>query len=286
MLNYYGHGMSSDVTLEHVNIHGLKGNAVEVPALIHADGTFMQGPARDLIRVFDIASDHLQSLINAEYEGNFLADVYFAFWKLSNDYYVARVFNSTCGNFGSNATMPYSYNVGRCVAGVAQDASLKPRDVALLQKRYFGGLSVSQALYEWATTPGASLHTLMMSSPESTSRRSSKHWIMCDRGKPPVRGGGHSRTLVGPHRTAAGVGRQIPCSTTTAVSWACACNGRTMSVSATREFGTWPALPTTGIGFAVKSTASPPARRCMRSTPQSPVPEPACVALRCGRASR
>jgi len=58
--------------------------------------------------------------------------------------------------------------------------SLNGRDVSMLQKKYFGGLSMSQSLFDWATVAGSSLHELFISDPDMNKRRQSKHFIVCD----------------------------------------------------------------------------------------------------------
>ena len=132
-----------------------------------------------IIVVLNIAFCLCRGLVNAEYSGNFLSDVYFALWKLSNDFFVERVYGSSCGNFGSNATLPWQLWQGECLDGTVQDKTLTGRDASLLQKKYFGGLSMSQDIFDWATIPGSSLHKVFISSPHSTARRQRKHYIMC-----------------------------------------------------------------------------------------------------------
>lgn len=152
------------------------------------EGTHMQGVARDLIRITDIVTDRLRTIVNSCYKGNFLSDAYFALWKMSNEFYRIRVFDSDCGNFGSNASMPlnlYSFPSGEqptCAdLGVKSDNSLTGRQVTMLQKRYFGGLQLSQGLYDWATMPGMGLEALLARTPSHDVQRSgSHHSIVCD----------------------------------------------------------------------------------------------------------
>lgn len=72
---------------------------------------------------------------------------------LANGFYETYILETSgCGNFGSNLTSPYS----EC-NGTSKTPSLNGRDVAMLEKRFFGGLKLSQALVDWATTDGANL---------------------------------------------------------------------------------------------------------------------------------
>jgi hypothetical protein len=186
--NFNGAGRETqNIVLENINVHDLHINPIEVAALMTEEGAFMQGPARDLLRIYDITTDNMRSLENSFYKGNFLADAYFALWKLSNDFYRIRVFDSECGNFGSNATFPMnlklypSYNEKTCAQmGTWSDSLLSGRDVTMLQKRYFGGLQLSQGLFDWATTEGVGLDTLL-SSPSSADslRNGGRHRLVC-----------------------------------------------------------------------------------------------------------
>eukprot|EP00961_Rhodomonas_salina_P231464 3126495-Rhodomonas_salina.1 len=140
----------------------------------------MQGPHRDLLRILDMTREDMTSVVNSRYEGNFLHDVYFALWKLSNEYYRARVFDSTCGNFASNGTVPFnSAWSNECMNGIKLDPALSGRDVTMLQKKYFGGLHMSQAVYDWATVPGSSLHTIFLADSDTDERRASGHSVKC-----------------------------------------------------------------------------------------------------------
>lgn len=148
----------------------------------------MQGPARDLIRIFDITTDRMRTLLDSRYKGNFLSDVYFAMWKLSNSFYRLRVFDSNCGNFGSNASFPYNLKSypselePTCAElGISSDVTLTGRDVTMLQKRYFGGLQISQGLFDWATMPGLGLDTVLGTpSLQDSLRSGARHKIVCD----------------------------------------------------------------------------------------------------------
>ena len=114
------------------------------------------------------------------YVGDLVHDGYLAMWQLANSYYEAQIYASGCGNFGSNATLPFAYDVGRCTQGVPQNSSLNGRDTVMLQKKYFGGLHLSDELYKWATTSGASLGDLFVSRQVSEDRYSSRHSLACD----------------------------------------------------------------------------------------------------------
>lgn len=77
--NFFGAGRETeDVNLRNIKITGLHAAPLEVTALMTEDQTFMQGPARDLIRIFDITSDQMRSLGGSYYKGNFLSDAHFA----------------------------------------------------------------------------------------------------------------------------------------------------------------------------------------------------------------
>jgi hypothetical protein len=186
--NFHGAGRETqNIVLEDIKVHGLHINPIEVAALMTEEGAFMQGPARDLLRIYDITTDSMRSLENSFYKGNFLADAYFALWKLSNEFYRIRVFDSECGNFGSNATFPMnlklypSHNEPTCAQlGTWSDSSLSGREITMLQKRYFGGLQLSQGLFDWATTKGKGLESLL-SSPSSADslRNGGRHRLVC-----------------------------------------------------------------------------------------------------------
>lgn len=187
--NFLGAGReSSSVVISNVNIHGLSAHPIEVPSLMTEEGSHMQGPARDLLRIDNIVTDRMRTLLDSRYKGTFLSDMYFAMWKLSNSFYRVRVFDSDCGNFGSNASMPYnlysfpSDGEPTCAdLGNSQDPQLTGRDVTMLQKRYFGGLQLSQAVYDWATTHGAGLDGLLTRpSRPDLQRAGYRHKIVCD----------------------------------------------------------------------------------------------------------
>ena len=48
-------------------------------------------------------------------------------------------------------------------------------ETVMLQKKYFGGLHLSEELYKWATTSGASLGDLFVSQQVAEDRYSSRH---------------------------------------------------------------------------------------------------------------
>jgi hypothetical protein len=131
----------------------------------------------------------MRTLLDTRYKRNFLSDVCFAMWQLSHVFYRVRVFDSDCGNFGSNASMPMNI-VGfpsefepTCAdLGSKSDASLTGRDVTMLQKRYFGGLQLSQGVYDWATTPPAGIDTVLATpSRADLLRNGGRHKLVCDR---------------------------------------------------------------------------------------------------------
>jgi hypothetical protein len=187
--NFNGAGAeTANVVVSNVKIHGLHANPVEVPSLMTEEGAHMQGPARDLLRIYDISSDRRRTLLDTRYKGNFLSDVYFAMWQLSNAFYRVRVFDSDCGNFGSNASMPMNiiglpseFEPTCADFGSPSDASLTGRDATMLQKRYFGGLQLSQGVYDWATTPLAGLDTVLGTpSRADFLRNGGRHKLVCD----------------------------------------------------------------------------------------------------------
>lgn len=137
--NFNGAGKeAASISVSKVSIKGLHANPLEVPSLVTEEGAHIQGPARDVLRISEskskvllpwnhgvftgrshrpcppnnytttVTTDELRTLSDSRYKGNFLSDAYFALWKLSNDFYNIRVFDSQCGNFGSNATFPYN----------------------------------------------------------------------------------------------------------------------------------------------------------------------------------
>lgn len=187
--NFFGAGRETEeINLRNLKITGLHAAPLEVAALMTEDHTFMQGPARDLIRIFDITSDQMRSLGGSHYKGNFLSDSYFALWKLSNEFYKVRVFDSECGNFGSNATFGMnlklypSYEEPTCAQlGLKSDDSLTGREVTMLQKRYFGGIQMTQDFFEWGTTSKRGLDSLLASPPSADDlRRGKHHRLVCD----------------------------------------------------------------------------------------------------------
>ena len=162
-----------NITVQDVTITGLRHHTVTVPALVFADGTRIQGPVRDVLEITDMVSN-LVSPALGRYHGNLLSDAYLAFWKLSNVFYAAHVLDSSCGNFGSNLTSNYAGCDGTVVNG-----NLNGRDIIMLQKKYFGGVSMSSTFYAWATTPGATFTTLLQRSPDVYKRRQERHYISC-----------------------------------------------------------------------------------------------------------
>ena len=148
----------------------------------------MQGVARDLLRITDIVTDRLRTIWDSRYKGNFLSDCYFAMWKMSNEFYRIRVFDSDCGNFGSNASMPLnlfsfpSDEEPTCAdLGQSSDPALTGREVTMLQKKYFGGLQLTQGVYDWATTPFMGLdHVLARPARHDIQRAGVHHSIVCD----------------------------------------------------------------------------------------------------------
>ena len=138
------------ILIKNVKVHGLKHHTVQVPSLAFADGTFIQGPVRDVVDVANIISGRLQSPLSTYYKGNVLSDSYLAFWQLSNDFYSGHVLSSECGNFGSNLVSKFADCNGKVV-----NTKLTGRDIVMLQKKYFGGIKMSQGFFDWATTPGA-----------------------------------------------------------------------------------------------------------------------------------
>ncbi|KAL3916668.1 MAG: hypothetical protein SGILL_005072 [Bacillariaceae sp.] len=187
--NFVGAGRESEnIQIKNVQIHGLHANPIEVPSLTTDEGAHMQGVARDLLRITDIVSDRLRTVLDSKYKGNLLSDCYFALWKMSNAFYRLRVFDSDCGNFGSNASMPLnlvsypSEEEPTCAdLGTSTDPSLTGRDVTMLQKQYFGGLQLSQGVYDWATTPFKGLEdVLARPSRHDIQRSGAHHTIVCD----------------------------------------------------------------------------------------------------------
>ena len=187
--NFNGAGKETfDIQITDVLIHDMSANPIEVPSLMTEEGAQIQGPARDLLRIYDISSDRLRTILDSQYKGNFLSDVYFAMWQLSNSFYNIRVFTSNCGNFGSNASFPVnlnsypSENVPTCAdAGSKADPNITGREVTMLQKRYFGGLQMTQGVYDWATTPLQGLDSVLARPARHDLQRAGyRHMIVCD----------------------------------------------------------------------------------------------------------
>jgi hypothetical protein len=138
---------------------------------------------------------------------------------MSNAFYRIRVFDSDCGNFGSNASMPLnlisfpSEAEPTCAdLGTFTDPSLNGRKVTMLQKQYFGkskewrdaprldqsdgrnshnffethimntgGLQLSQGVYEWATTPLKGLEDVLgRLARHDIQRAGVHHSIVCE----------------------------------------------------------------------------------------------------------
>ena len=162
------------ILIKGVAVRGLKHHTVMVPSLAFADGTFLQGPVRDVIDVANIVSDRLQSPKHTHYKGNYLSDSYLALWQLSTAFYGGHILASDCGNFGSNLTS----NFADC-NGVVVNTKLTGRDIVMLQKKYFGGIKLSKGFYDWATTPGAAFADLIDRSPDVVGRRRDRHYVTC-----------------------------------------------------------------------------------------------------------
>jgi hypothetical protein len=171
---------SKNIHLDNVHIKDLHAKSLEVPNIQTNDGTFIQGPGRDLFRIFDTTTDEMRVLTSSYYKGDPLHDAYFAFWLLSNEYYTARVFQSDCGNFASNGTIDYKlFSEDTCpINGIKKDLQLTGRDISMLQKRYFGGLVMTQALYDWASE-GFSLHQVLETPAPHDVRRSKSMRLGC-----------------------------------------------------------------------------------------------------------
>lgn len=68
--NFVGAGVeSSNIVIRNVNILGLHASPVEVPSLMTEEGSHMQGPSRDIIRIFDITTDKMRTLLDSKYLG-------------------------------------------------------------------------------------------------------------------------------------------------------------------------------------------------------------------------
>eukprot|EP01129_Flabellula_baltica_P008647 TRINITY_DN345_c0_g1_i1.p1 TRINITY_DN345_c0_g1~~TRINITY_DN345_c0_g1_i1.p1 ORF type:complete len:1182 (-),score=307.27 TRINITY_DN345_c0_g1_i1:70-3615(-) len=181
--NFYGSGYESgNVVIKSTNIHGLHARPLQVPGLKTIGGDFIQGTSRDVIRIFESVTDQFRTLTRTRYAGNFLIDSYLAMWKLSNSFYKTRIYDSECGNYGTNATMPYAINpshADQCLGGIKRDQKVTGRIATLFNKRYFGGLVMSQGVYDWATTPGMGLDQILASRFFATETRMHKHYIDC-----------------------------------------------------------------------------------------------------------
>jgi hypothetical protein len=157
-----------------VTVQGLHHHTVTVPSLAFADGTFMQGTVRNVFDLVEGVDTRLQSPAVTHYKGNVLSDAYLALWKLSTEFYSAHIFDSACGNFASNLTARF-----QDCQGSVQNKKISGRDIALLQKKLFGGVAMSQAFYEWATVPGSTLDQLIAKPADTLVRRQQRHYITC-----------------------------------------------------------------------------------------------------------
>merc|ERR1719242_1356772 len=179
--NYVG-PEHSDVVVRDVHIHDLEISPVIAPSIGFNDGTIIQGPARDVIEFLDVIDQvALAGIQEAEYSGNPLSDAYFAMAHLSRTFYTSYVYDSDCGNFASNLTSAFKAEdeVHGC-GGSFVTPTLTGRDITMLQKRIFGGIKMSQRFYEWGTVPGTILESLFVTEPDFTTRRQTKHNIICN----------------------------------------------------------------------------------------------------------
>jgi len=157
------------------------------PTLTTAQGKkfYRAGPVRDVVNIIDVTDfgdsnfdpdGRMRMVSVAQYAGNLLSDAYVALWTVANAFYEAYVLETRgCGNFGSNLTSPY----GQCAA-TSKTPTLTGRDVAMVQKRFFGGLKLTQAFVDFATVPGYSLGDLLAKNPEVIARRQSRHYLLCN----------------------------------------------------------------------------------------------------------
>ena len=76
---------TGNIRIIKTRVSGLHAHTLEVPALMTNDGSWVQGPVRDLFRIFDVTTDKMQTLMGT-YQRDFLHDAYFALWQLSNAY--------------------------------------------------------------------------------------------------------------------------------------------------------------------------------------------------------
>lgn len=166
----------SNILIRDTNVAGLKHHTVTIPSLAFGDGTFLQGVARDVLPIAEIVNPRgLTSPGFTTYRGNLLADAYIAMHKLSTDFYVGHVLDSGCGNFASNLTS----NFAKCPDATIVNPVLSGRDIALIQKKYFGGIALSENFVTWATVPGTPLSTVIEKSLDVTDRRQRRHYITC-----------------------------------------------------------------------------------------------------------
>jgi len=176
--NYLG-PEHENIAITNVNIHDLKIAPVMVPSIVFADGTILQGPARDVVDILTILRQPAtMGIPQQEYEGNPLVDAYIAMAKLSGLYYTTHVFNSKCGNFASNLTASYAIRADDCDGTVM--TSYTGRQSTMLQKRIFGGIQLSQRFLDWATIPGTVLDSLFTTAADIVERRQTKHRLVCN----------------------------------------------------------------------------------------------------------
>lgn len=173
---------AKNIKVANTKVVGLHARPKEVPSLQTNDGSWIQGPHRDLFHFVKVSSDNVRTLFDSRYAGDALHDAYFAFWKLSNSFYNTFVYESSCGNFGSNGTLDYQFastaGGGPCTAGVNKNPSLNGRDVSMLQKRFFGGLLITDGLYDWASQ-GFGLDKILSTPSFAVDRRNHGHRIGC-----------------------------------------------------------------------------------------------------------
>ena len=71
--NFFGAGRETEnIVLKNVEISNLHAKPIEIAALMTEEKAFIQGPARDLLHIYDITSDQMRSLGASYYKGNFL----------------------------------------------------------------------------------------------------------------------------------------------------------------------------------------------------------------------
>ena len=210
--NYYG-PTTGNVWIEDVTIKDLVGKMKMVPGFTSATGKTCKGTNEEMIPILDILGDNgsgrLWSSPKATfYRGNFLIDTYVAELVLSSKYYRRTIWDSACGNFGSNHTAPEFGPEENCkMTTKPGDAPLKGeygpkpgpnhgpnaflksnrhysyngRDTAMFQKKYFGGTQCSHQFIDWATTPGATIDQLLAVNPNPLERRRTQNKVTCNK---------------------------------------------------------------------------------------------------------